>query len=90
MNVSPHELTDFSFLEDMERLSRSHDVSLASFEIEITEGSLINNVAHTLEVLERAGFRQEGLQRENFRFAGRFSDTGLYALLGREFRAARP
>lgn len=53
MNVSPHELTDFSFLEDMERLSRSHDVSLASFEIEITEGSLINNVAHTLEVLER-------------------------------------
>lgn len=53
MNVSPHELTDFSFLEDMERLSLRHGVDLASFEIEITEGSLINNVAHTLEVLER-------------------------------------
>lgn len=46
--------------------------------------------APSRRVLERAGFRQEGLQRENFRFAGRFSDTGLYALLGREFRAARP
>lgn len=46
--------------------------------------------APSRRVLERAGFRQEGLLRENFRFAGRFSDTGIYALLGREFRAARP
>lgn len=53
MNVSPHELTDFSFGEEMVEIARRYDVPLSGFEIEITEGLLINNVAHTHEALAR-------------------------------------
>jgi len=53
MNVSPHELTDFSFALEMVRTADRHGVTLSGFEIEITEGLLINNVAHTLEALDR-------------------------------------
>lgn len=36
-------------------------------------------------VLERLGFRQDGLLRENFFFAGTFTDTAVFTLLRREF-----
>lgn len=36
-------------------------------------------------VLERAGFRQDGLIRENYYSEGRFLDTAIFTLLGREF-----
>lgn len=52
-NVSPHELTDFSFAEAMEEIADQQDVELSGIEIEITEGLLINNVAHTREALAR-------------------------------------
>jgi diguanylate cyclase (GGDEF)-like protein len=53
MNVSPHELADFSFGEEMVEIAKRYDVPLAGFEIEITEGLLINNVANTNEALAR-------------------------------------
>lgn len=41
-------------------------------------------------VLERLGFRQDGLLRENFYFAGQFTDTGVFTLLRREFLSSTP
>lgn len=40
-------------------------------------------------VLERLGFQQDGLLRENYFFAGRFTDTAVFTLLRREFLPAR-
>lgn len=37
-------------------------------------------------VLEKLGFVREGTQRENWFYAGTYTDTGVYGLLAREFR----
>jgi ribosomal-protein-alanine N-acetyltransferase len=39
-------------------------------------------------VLERLGFQQDGLLRENFLCMGQFTDTAVFTLLAREFTAA--
>lgn len=66
MNVSPHELTDFSFGEEMVEISARYDVPLSGFEIEITEGLLINNVAHTNEALARIRARGVRVALDDF------------------------
>lgn len=38
-------------------------------------------------VLERLGFRQEGLLRESWLYEGRFTDTAIYGLLDRDLAA---
>ena len=39
-------------------------------------------------LLERLGFRQDGLLRENFLFACTYSDTAIFTLLQREYQPA--
>ena len=39
-------------------------------------------------VLERLGFRQDGRLRENYYFDGKYTDTAIFTLLGRDFLAA--
>jgi ribosomal-protein-alanine N-acetyltransferase len=46
------------------------------------------NVA-SIRLVEGLGFRREGVLRENTHFRGRFIDDAVYALLAREWRAAR-
>ncbi len=41
-------------------------------------------------LLERLGFRHEGLLRERWAVAGEVSDSAMYGLLAREWRAAPP
>ncbi len=43
----------------------------------------------SLRLLERLGFAREGLQRERYFVAGEVQDSALYALLAREFGAAK-
>lgn len=43
----------------------------------------------SIATLTRLGFRREGLQRENYRVAGRFVDTLMFGLLDREWAARR-
>jgi len=38
------------------------------------------------EVLQRVGFQQDGLLRENFYYADRYSDTAVFTLLARDHR----
>ncbi len=42
--------------------------------------------AASIRLLERLGFRHEGLLRERWRVAGELQDTALYGLLARDFR----
>lgn len=66
MNVSPHELTDFSFGDEMAEIAERYGVPLSGFEIEITEGLLINNVAHTNEALARIRARGVRVALDDF------------------------
>ncbi len=43
----------------------------------------------SLRLVERLGFRREGVLRENTYFRGRFIDDVVYALLAKEWRATR-
>ncbi len=45
--------------------------------------------APSIRLLERLGFRREGVLRENTQFRGRFIDDAVYALLAKEWRATR-
>ncbi len=45
--------------------------------------------APSIRLVERLGFRREGIFRENTYFRGRFIDDAVYALLANEWRAAR-
>lgn len=58
-----------------------------SLQLHSTEAQIDPENQRSRQVLERLGFRQDGLLRENFYFAGRYSDTACFTLLGREFLA---
>ena len=46
--------------------------------------------ARSRRVLERLGFQEDGRLRENYRdHTGRFTDTGVFTLLSREFVAGQ-
>ena len=46
--------------------------------------------ARSIRVLERAGFRREGLLRERYHLAGEVQDALLYGLLRREWEGGAP
>jgi diguanylate cyclase (GGDEF)-like protein len=53
INLPPSELADQSFADQMQDACARHGVSASSLELEITEGSLINNIASASETLRR-------------------------------------
>ncbi|MDI1261910.1 MAG: EAL domain-containing protein [bacterium] len=53
INLPPSELTDHSFADQLQAVCARLDVPTTRLELEITEGSLINNIAGTFQVLER-------------------------------------
>jgi diguanylate cyclase (GGDEF)-like protein len=58
INLPPSELADHSFADQMQAICARFDVAASSLELEITEGSLINNIASvsgTLHRLRRMG-----------------------------------
>jgi ribosomal-protein-alanine N-acetyltransferase len=57
-------------------------------ELHSTEAQIDPANARSRRVLERLGFKQDGLIRENFLAHGKFFDTATFTLLAREFLAA--
>lgn len=57
-------------------------------ELHSTEAQIDPDNLRSRRVLERLGFRQDGLIRENYFFEGRYTDTAIFTLLRREFLGA--
>lgn len=53
INLPPSELADHSFAAELRATCSRFDVAASSLELEITEGSLINNIASASETLHR-------------------------------------
>jgi len=53
INLPPSELADQSFADQMQEICARFGVAASSLELEITEGSLINNIASASETLRR-------------------------------------
>jgi diguanylate cyclase (GGDEF)-like protein len=53
INLPPSELADHSFAAELSATCARFDVAASSLELEITEGSLINNIASASETLHR-------------------------------------
>ncbi len=72
-----------------EALQAAIDFGFAEFGLHSIEAHInpLNNRSRTL--LEKLGFREEAYFRENVYFRGRFSDSVVYSLLPKDFKAAR-
>jgi ribosomal-protein-alanine N-acetyltransferase len=60
---------------------------VADFGLQRIEADIDPRNAASCRLVERLGFRREGLLRERWRVDGEVSDTALYGLLAREFVA---
>ena len=57
-------------------------------ELHSTEAQIDPDNIRSRRVLERLGFRQDGVIRENYFFEGRYTDTAIFTLLRRDFPRA--
>jgi EAL domain-containing protein (putative c-di-GMP-specific phosphodiesterase class I)/CheY-like chemotaxis protein len=66
LNVSVHSLRDLRFPDMFLSLIRKHNVAVKDVIIEITESGLINELAHTLDVLTRLRMKDVQLSIDDF------------------------
>jgi RimJ/RimL family protein N-acetyltransferase len=72
-----------------EALAPLIDMAFGGLELRRLEAEIDPRNAASAKVLERLGFRQEGMLRQRWILRGETSDSGLYGLLDTDWRAAR-
>jgi diguanylate cyclase (GGDEF)-like protein len=53
VNVSPMQLTDVNFINDLQQLVKKYDIRPGTFEVEITEGICIDNINRSVKILNQ-------------------------------------
>lgn len=65
------------------------DFAFSALEMRRLEAQIDPRNTASAKVLERLGFRQEGLLRERYLLRGEVSDSGIYGLLASEWQARK-
>jgi RimJ/RimL family protein N-acetyltransferase len=72
-----------------EALSTLLDYAFGPMQLRRLEADIDPRNARSMRLVDRLGFRQEGLLRERWNVAGEIQDTAFHGLLAREWQARR-
>jgi RimJ/RimL family protein N-acetyltransferase len=72
-----------------EALSALLDYAFGPMQLRRLEADIDPRNARSMRLVDRLGFRQEGLLRERWNVAGEIQDTAFHGLLAREWQARR-